>query len=78
MSTIFRDVVTKAIDLFVKKQSHFDDFPRQEDDIANDVEDEDNWNTVIEDTGDGPHDTELCQMCQFLRKPCIVRRKNNK
>ena len=46
----------------------------QGDDVARDVEDDENWNTVIEDTGDGPHDTELCQMCQFLRRPCVRRR----
>ena len=35
-------------------------------DVVRDVEDGENWNTVIEDTGEGPHVTELCQMCHFL------------
>ena len=75
--SLFRDVVTKAIDLFVKRQIHSYDMNDQGDDVARDVEDDENWNTVIVDTGDGPHDTELCQMCPFLKRPCVKRRKTN-
>ena len=77
LNIIFRDVVSKAIDLFVKKQLRPSDSTEIVDDPVDDAEDDENWNTVIEDTGDGPHDTELCQMCQFLQKPCVRRRRRN-
>eukprot|EP00092_Neocalanus_flemingeri_P076511 GFUD01094911.1.p1 GENE.GFUD01094911.1~~GFUD01094911.1.p1 ORF type:complete len:145 (+),score=45.49 GFUD01094911.1:164-598(+) len=76
-TTPWRDIITKAVDLFVKKQAHSTDFNDREDDVAEDVEADENWNTVIEDRGDGPHDTELCQMCQYLRRPCVRQRKRN-
>ena len=75
---ISRDVITKAIDFFVKKQTYAQDLNDLDDDVAGDVEADENWNTVIEDSGDGPHDTELCQMCQYLRRPCVGQRQKRR
>merc|ERR1719228_1220175 len=68
----WRDIVTKAIDLFVRKQTHaqdLSDFTDTEDDVTRDVDNE--YDAEDFDNGDGPHDTELCQMCQYLHSSCV-------
>ena len=70
---IYRDIVLKCIKLWIKRSVHEHDIDGGGGDGKEDgANDED---ILADDNCLGPHKPDLCQMCEYLRKPCFRKRK---
>jgi len=65
----WRDIVIKAIDLFMKNQYFFHNTDEGEGSGGKPPQDDQNEPFGV-DPGSGPHEMELCEMCRYLQRPC--------
>jgi len=76
-TTPWRDIVAKAVDLWLDRQDGFDNHHQLDGEA--DEEQQFNDEEVIDDLlesfhiGHGPHDEELCEMYNFMSRPCTSR-----